>query len=302
MHNSMYSQCTNRGVPAFFTESFCVNLVSKEELERNLTRFEQEIRNRSKVAVIHRENLRFHTNFDRQFIDLVKNNMDRCTIFAEGKDKTFPFHFQQHNDFCMEIQQRNENLPKINHDSKNKDLLVLVGRNDVNRINLVRELENFQLLDNSYVSVNSPGDPFNCVYRLEEDHEHLDEDFYKWCQVPFIPHYAKSKLSVVMETNMVDKSYQLSEAIYKPIMTEHPFVVLAPVGYLEYLRSHGYETFSEWIDESYDLETDVNKRISKIAETCDNFLKGDVTEFYKATAKVRSRNRQRFFETKPISL
>ena len=105
-----------------------------------------------------------------------------------------------------------------------------------------------------------------------------------------------------METIMVEESYQLSEAIYNPIITEHPFVVLGPVGYLDFLRSYGYETFGEWIDESYDKEQDIAKRISMIADVCENFIKSDSKKFYIESADLRKRNRERFLTTQPISL
>ena len=299
---SLYSQCINRGIPVFFTESYCTNIVDQTELSKNLMRLRQAIDKSSKVAVIHRENLRFYENFSKEFTTLINTNLDKCVVYAEGRDSSFPFPYQQHNNFCIELQQRNRDIKKINHDHKTKDLLVLVGRNDVNRINLVRHLESLGLLKNSFVSVNSPGDPFNCVYKLEEDHEDIQDDFYKWCQTPYLPHYSKSKLSVVMETIMVEESYQLSEAIYNPIITEHPFVVLGPVGYLDFLRSYGYETFGEWIDESYDKEQDIAKRISMIADVCENFIKSDSKKFYIESADLRKRNRERFLTTQPISL
>lgn len=299
---TLISQCSDSGLPVFPTELFCNNLTDEQELLGNLVKLEQKLNSTSKVAIIHAENLRYYKNFDRRFIKLIKRNIDKCLIFAEGKDKTFPFPFRQHNTFCIDLQRRNKHIEKIDHDHKTKDLLVLVGRNDINRINLVKNLEGLGLLDNSFVSVNSPGDPFNCVYKLEEDHEDIQHDFYKWCKTPYPPHYAKSKLSVVMETIMVEESYQLSEAIYNPIITEHPFVVLGPVGYLDFLRSYGYETFGEWIDEGYDREQDVAKRISMIADACDNFIKSDVSKFYIESADLRERNRERFFNTQPISL
>lgn len=299
---NIFTQCRDKGIPAYRTESFCGNLTNEQELLENLKELERELNKTSKIAIVHEENLRFYKNFDSRFIKLINGNIDKCVIFAEGKDESFPFPFRQHNTFCIDLQQRNKHIERVNHDHKTKDLLVLVGRDDINRINLVKNLEKLSLLDNSFVSVNSPGDPFNCVYKLEEDHEDIQKDFYNFCKSPFLPHYRKSKLSVVMETVMVEESYQLSEAIYKPIMTEHPFVVLGPVGYLDYMRSQGYETFNNSIDESYDMEQDINKRISMIANVCEDFLKKDIRKFYKDTAVLRARNRERFFSTKSISL
>ena len=78
--------------------------------------------------------------------------------------------------------------------------------------------------------------------------------------------------------------------------------MLGPVGYLDYMRSQGYETFDNWIDESYDMEQDINKRISMIANVCEDFLKKDIRKFYEDTAGLRARNRETFFNTQPISL
>jgi hypothetical protein len=45
-----------------------------------------------------------------------------------------------------------------------------------------------------------------------------------------------------------------------------PFVLVAPAGSLEYLRSYGFQTFSGVIDESYDQETDDVQRLEKVAK------------------------------------
>ena len=301
MYKSLYSHCKDQGMLVYRTEDFCENIVGAKELSQNLALLQKDMQGSCKIAIIHYENLRFYQNFDGTFTSLLKNHAERFMVFAEGIDNTFPVKFIPHNEFCMQLQDLNTGLKRIDHNSKTKDFLVLVGRNDINRINLVKSLENLNLLNNSFVSVNAPGDPFHCVYNLEEDHEDLHKDFYTWCQKPFGPHYSKTKLSVVMETNVVEESYQLSEAIYKPLMTEHPFVVLGPVGYLDFLKSYGYETFNEWIDESYDKEQDVGRRISMIANACDKFLKSDVNKFYIESAPVRSRNREIFFNTRSIS-
>lgn len=294
----MYSQCINAGIPVYPTENYCTNLVNNAELSKNLQTLKQLIDKGLKVALIHNENLRFHENFSTELLQLVNSNKDKFLVFAEGIDDSFPFSFKQHNDLCLRLQHQQKQLPRVDHTNKTKDLLVLVRRDDANRINLVKKLESLQLLDNSYVSVNAK----NCVYTLEDDHENYQKDSYRLSEIPYIPHYANSKLSVVMETNMVEKSYQLSEKIYKPIMTEHPFVVLGPPGYLKFLHSHGYETFGDWIDESYDNEQDISTRILLIANACNKFLKSDINNFYHESAIIRRRNREKFFNTIPISL
>jgi hypothetical protein len=47
---------------------------------------------------------------------------------------------------------------------------------------------------------------------------------------------------------------------------KHPFVVVGVDGTLKALRQFGYQTFDKWIDESYDLEPDCDKRMDMVME------------------------------------
>ena len=47
---------------------------------------------------------------------------------------------------------------------------------------------------------------------------------------------------------------------------KHPFVVVGVDGTLQALRQFGYQTFDKWIDESYDLEPDCDKRMTMVME------------------------------------
>ena len=59
---SINSQCLDSGLPVFTTELFCHNLTDKQELLGNLIELEQEFNRTSKVAIVHKENLRFYKN------------------------------------------------------------------------------------------------------------------------------------------------------------------------------------------------------------------------------------------------
>ena len=78
---------------------------------------------------------------------------------------------------------------------------------------------------------------------------------------------------VVTETIYFDTKLHLTEKIFKPIVAKRPFFLVAAPGNLEYLKSYGFRTFDQWIDESYDLEQDHYVRIEKItaelARLCD---------------------------------
>lgn len=71
---------------------------------------------------------------------------------------------------------------------------------------------------------------------------------------------------VVSETVFYYKKLHLTEKIFKPIVSHRPFILVAAPGNLAYLKSYGFKTFDRWIDESYDLEEDNDKRINMIIE------------------------------------
>jgi len=65
--------------------------------------------------------------------------------------------------------------------------------------------------------------------------------------------YQQTYLSIVAETDAGDSVFFISEKIAKPLLIGHPFVLYGCKGYLAELHKIGFRTFSNWIDESYDL-------------------------------------------------
>lgn len=81
--------------------------------------------------------------------------------------------------------------------------------------------------------------------------------------------YESTYFSVVSETNYFTKQNPttfFSEKIFKPMINRHPFIVVSTPGFLSKLRALGYKTFSPWIDESYDLESNDAVRMKMIVE------------------------------------
>jgi hypothetical protein len=72
--------------------------------------------------------------------------------------------------------------------------------------------------------------------------------------------------------NIVPMSYfytnhsqlEINEKLFKPIAAMQPFIILGEPGTLRALKTIGYKTFNEFIDESYDDELDDAKRYKKI--------------------------------------
>lgn len=69
---------------------------------------------------------------------------------------------------------------------------------------------------------------------------------------------------IVTETVYFLPKLHLTEKVFKPIIAQRPFILVAAPGNLAYLRSYGFRTFDRWIDESYDQEQDHYVRIEKI--------------------------------------
>jgi hypothetical protein len=99
----------------------------------------------------------------------------------------------------------------------------------------------------------------NPVDVREEDLQyHQDSYFSIITETVFEPYHPGEQLMGYMNTLF------LSEKIYKPFAFKHPFIAVAWHGAIKALRDRGYKTFHPYIDESYDDETDPEKRFQMI--------------------------------------
>ena len=84
--------------------------------------------------------------------------------------------------------------------------------------------------------------------------------------------YEESYFSIVTETSTYYDQIRFTEKIFKPIINYHPFIVFGPPHILEKIKMYGFKTFSDFWDESYDLETDRFKRFEKITNIIDDLV------------------------------
>ena len=110
--------------------------------------------------------------------------------------------------------------------------------------------------------------------------------------------YAQTGMEIVLETLFDDSRLHLTEKSLRPIACGKPFMLVATAGSLKYLRSYGFETFGDFIDESYDLETDpvarltaVIQEMTRIADMCPE----DKIVLRNQLHKIAERNKKRFF-------
>ena len=67
---------------------------------------------------------------------------------------------------------------------------------------------------------------------------------------------------------------------------------------LTYLRSYGFKTFHPFIDESYDLETNLNKRMTMVISEMDRINKlpqADQDHIWNKCAALARHNKELFF-------
>lgn len=69
----------------------------------------------------------------------------------------------------------------------------------------------------------------------------------------------------------------VTEKTFKPISGLQPFMVIGGAGILAYLRSQGFETYDNMFDESYDTETDFDKKLDIIIGNIQRYNKGPYT-------------------------
>jgi hypothetical protein len=103
----------------------------------------------------------------------------------------------------------------------------------------------------------------------------------------------------------------MTEKIWKPIMAQHLFIVHGNHLYLQKLREMGFKTFSNYFDESYDIEQNPDVRIDKIVSLCKE-LKDPSTDLkhghkkwqdiYLQTKALRQHNYDTMFNKEKLSL
>ena len=92
----------------------------------------------------------------------------------------------------------------------------------------------------------------------------LDEKFTKFTIGPpdhlsIITRYEDIFLDLVIETYVMGNSFFPTEKTFRPIIAKTPFIIMGPVGYLQNLKAHGYQTFDKWWDEGYDSSGGINR-------------------------------------------
>jgi hypothetical protein len=101
------------------------------------------------------------------------------------------------------------------------------------------------------------------------------------------PFYQNSLVSIVTETNFQNVELTLTEKSFKPSKEKHPFIIVGVPGALRAMRELGYQTFSEFWDESYDEIQDPKIRMSKIIDVCKDIGSWDSAKILDFKRRVK---------------
>lgn len=108
--------------------------------------------------------------------------------------------------------------------------------------------------------------------------------------------FYNSYLMITTETT-VEGTVFFSEKMFKSIIYFQPFVLVGQYRALEYFKSLGYKTFSNVIDESYDQEIDIEKRLEMSIQSAIEFMqRKDLEEVMKSQWPVFEHNYKLFID------
>lgn len=200
----------------------------------------------------------------------------------------------------------------LTHDAKKDFLLLAFNKGDrVSRNILFSKLKDKNLLSNHFFYFSDKINPVltpsketeSNIYEIP-DLKHfsyfdkwLSNEVYKQSCYPVLDYYDRTNCEIICESYRGDTdslshddSYHLTEKTIKPIVMGHPFIILNAPGSLKILQDLGFKTFSKYIDESYDKEIDLTRRIDKIIEAVDSIIKMGSKEFYESCYEERKHN------------
>ena len=112
------------------------------------------------------------------------------------------------------------------------------------------------------------------------------------------PDYAHTGIEIVLETLFDDTRWHLTEKSLRPIACGRPFMLAGTPGSLEYLRSYGFETFGNLIDESYDQIANSVERLQCITAEMSRISKlpqKQKLQLWQSLYEIADRNKQLFF-------
>lgn len=163
------------------------------------------------------------------------------------------------------------------------------------RVCMLSKLIKHELFDKGMNSFNTMGRSFNEFdYRLEDFEPGLSiygqqlfdrapifvdaDNSNITSSVGDLTNYNDTFISLISETLTEPGTLFCSEKTWRSIIVGHPFMILGSTNALKYLKSQGFKTFSNWIDERYDDYDELDKKVNIILSNLERFNKMSLEE------------------------
>jgi hypothetical protein len=117
------------------------------------------------------------------------------------------------------------------------------------------------------------------------------------CLVPSLDLYNQCAFEVGSETMTTEGSW-FTEKTLRPIAAKMPLVLMSVPGALKELRNLGFQTFGDYIDESYDNIDNEQDRALKVVNTVKDIVKSGSADFANAVTNITEHNWNRLIELK----
>ena len=105
-----------------------------------------------------------------------------------------------------------------------------------------------------------------------------------------LPHiHNRTLLSLVVETEMsTGELLRFTEKSLRPLANFHPLLIAGNPGTLKLLRAHGFKTFGNWIDESYDSEPVASLRLKYVMNEMERLIRMSSEDFKIVLGEMQS--------------
>ena len=220
------------------------------------------------------QNNRFISDYNNSFSgDKIKvNQLDYCEIdIFEEYEKSFD---------C-----------EIDFDKKRTKHFMSFNRNEKpHRTKFINFLEDEKLLDEGYVSYQPKELYLDTNFKKpseSEDSTGFDSVSNSQWFNSGNEYYVDSYFNIVTETFFEEPTLRFSEKIYKPIIYRQPFILYSTPFSLRQLRSVGYKTFGDFIDESYDEIQAHEKRLDALNEEVKRLCSLSLDELHNQYVKMK---------------
>lgn len=247
-----------------------------------------------------------------QFLESIKN--PKLTIFTDivtdSNDDLYqtavswfitPRNYYASDFWAKELMAR---LNPVNEDKKTREYMFdcLLGKAKTNRdyINSLYFAKDFDKFRNkiffTYFKNNPALGQWNSLNTFSINQMFGNQEVSVYSMLP-IHIYNDSYYSVVAETTYFNHYSQFTEKVAKPIVAKRPFIAFCGQYYLKRLRSLGFKTFSDVVDESYDSEPNDQIRWNLAWQQIQNLCEQNPQEVYQSLKPILEHNQKHFLET-----